>query len=365
MTADATPLGRDLVRIIEAEGPLRLDRYMGLCLGHPRHGYYTTRDPLGAAGDFTTAPEISQMFGEIIAIWCMQCFALLGRPSALDLIELGPGRGTLLADLTRAARAMPDFLAAITLRLVETSPALRAAQRKTVTSLGVPATWHESLEEIRPAPTLLIANEFFDALPVRQFQKMAEGWAERVVGLKNRKLALGLVPAARVELPVWASAAAEGEIVEIRPAADHWGAAIGVRLVNHPGAALIIDYGHLSSAPGDTLQALHRHRPAAILDRPGESDLTAHVDFGSLGDALRVNGAKVCCPLTQREFLLGLGLELRGSILARNATMAQAQDLERAVQRLAGPGEMGHLFKMLAAISPGLSCPLPFGATKT
>jgi NADH dehydrogenase [ubiquinone] 1 alpha subcomplex assembly factor 7 len=365
MTADATLLERELVRIIEAEGPMRLDRYMALCLGHPRHGYYTSRDPFGVAGDFTTAPEISQMFGEIIGIWCMQCFTLIGRPTALDLIELGPGRGTLLADLARASRAMPDFLAALTLRLVETSPALRTAQRQIVSSLGVPATWHESVEEIRPAPTLIIANEFFDALPVRQLQKTAEGWGERVVGLKDGKLALGLVPAAHVELPAWASAAAEGEVVEIRPAADHWAAAIAERLVSHAGAALIIDYGHLSSAPGDTLQALHRHRPAAILDRPGESDLTAHVDFQALGHALRVNGAKVCPPLTQSEFLLSLGLELRASILARNATAVQAQDLKTGVERLAGPREMGHLFKMLAAISPGLPCPHPFGAIET
>jgi NADH dehydrogenase [ubiquinone] 1 alpha subcomplex assembly factor 7 len=364
MSAEPTPLARELVRMIESEGPMRLDHYMALCLGHPRHGYYMSRDPFGAEGDFITAPEISQMFGEIIGVWCMQCFIQLGRPTALDLVELGPGRGTLLVDLLRAARAMPDFLAGLTLRLVETSPALRAAQRKTLGASAVPATWHESLEEIGPGPTLLIANEFFDALPVRQFQKTSEGWAERVVGLRDGKLALGLIQSVGVDLPAWAAAAAEGEVVEIRPAADHWAAAIAERLKTDPGTALIIDYGHLTPAAGDSLQALHRHRPAAVLDRPGESDLTAHVDFATLADALRAKGAQPCSPLTQREFLLRMGIELRASVLARDSA-AQAQDIRTAVERLAGPQEMGHLFKMLAAISPGLPCPHPFDAIET
>jgi NADH dehydrogenase [ubiquinone] 1 alpha subcomplex assembly factor 7 len=359
MIDTAPPLERELVRMIETMGPMPLDRFMALCLGHPLHGYYMSRDPFGRTGDFTTAPEISQMFGEIIGIWCMQCFDLIGRPHAFDLIELGPGRGTLMMDLLRAVRAMPEFLAHLTLRLVETSPSLRALQQQTLQSLSVPVTWHETLDDIPQGPSLIVANEFFDALPLRQFQRLRHGWAERVVGLVDGKLQIGLVQHA-FSAPPWAAAAKEGEVVEIRPSVEPWAFAIAERLSAQPGAVLIIDYGHLVSALGDTLQAVRRHQPVAILDRPGESDLTAHVDFEALAYALRSAGASTCAPLTQRAFLMDMGLELRLSRLSRNATEAQKRDLVLAAERLAGPAQMGHLFKALAATSPGLPCPHPF-----
>ena len=359
MTGAETPLDHELVRLIETTGPLPLDRYMALCLGHPLHGYYMSRDPFGRGGDFTTAPEISQMFGEIIGIWCMQCFDLMGKPKAFDLIELGPGRGTLMLDLLRAVRAMPNFLSRLTVRLVETSPLLRALQEQTLKAAAVPLTWHQTLDDIPSSPSLLIANEFFDALPVRQFQRLEQGWAERVIGLSEGKLRIGLVPRVLVP-PFWAAAAKEGEVVEIRPSAESWAAAIADRLTSHPGEALIIDYGHLNSAPGDTLQAVRDHQPVPIIDRPGRSDLTAHVDFEALAHALRSAGARTCTPLTQRAFLLDMGLELRVSRLSRNATEAEKRELAMAAERLAGPGQMGHLFKVMAATSPGLSCPHPF-----
>jgi NADH dehydrogenase [ubiquinone] 1 alpha subcomplex assembly factor 7 len=359
MTEATTPLERELASLIEMEGPLPLDRFMALCLGHPRHGYYMTRNPLGAAGDFTTAPEITQMFGEIIAIWLMQCFDLMGRPAAVDLIELGPGRGTLMVDIMRAGRAMPDFLSSVRPRLVEMSPHLRALQESTLQAAGIEATWHGSLDEIPSGPALLVANEFIDALPVRQFQKLQNGWAERVVIHRNGELALGLVPAAP-SLPRWTAAAAPGDIAEIRPAADRLGETLGRRFALHPSAAIIIDYGHAASALGDTLQAVRGHRKIPILDRPGETDLTAHVDFQSLGDAIARGGATVLPLMNQGAFLKEMGLELRAGILAAKATDAQKRELAAAMERVAGAREMGHLFKVLAATSPRLGRPHPF-----
>jgi NADH dehydrogenase [ubiquinone] 1 alpha subcomplex assembly factor 7 len=359
MNKDATPLELELVRMIETAGPMPLDRYMALCLGHPLHGYYMTRDPLGRAGDFTTAPEVTQMFGEIIGIWCMQCFELMGKPQGFDLVELGPGRGTLMSDLLRAARAMPEFLKRVRIRLVEMSPVLRAAQEKALTGAPVAVTWHDSLDGIPSAATLLIANEFFDALPVRQFQRLKRGWAERAIGLGDGKLTMGLVPTA-LKLPDWTADAKEGDIAEMRPAAVHWGASIGGRLTHDPGAALLIDYGHLRSSLGDTLQAVRHHRMVSILERPGETDLTAHVDFEPLGQAIHASGARIWPVKTQAGFLHDMGLELRAGILGRNASEAQKRDLSAAMERVAGPKQMGHLFKVMAATSPDLSRPHPF-----
>jgi NADH dehydrogenase [ubiquinone] 1 alpha subcomplex assembly factor 7 len=359
MTGRQSPLERELIRMIETTGPLRLDRFMALCLGHPLHGYYMSRDPFGHLGDFTTAPEISQMFGEIIGIWCMQCFDMMDRPDAFDLVELGPGRGTLMMDLLRAVRALPEFLSRVSVRLVETSPLLRALQKETMKSIPAPVTWHETLDDIPPASALIIANEFFDALPVRQFQRLSQGWAERVIGLREGKLQLGLAPRA-LSPPPWAAGAEEGEVFEYRPAVEPWAFAIAERLTTHKGAALIIDYGHLASALGDTVQAVREHRPVPILECPGESDLTAHVDFEALAHAVRSAGAHTCAPLTQRDFLLKMGLELRVSRLSGNATEHQKLELSSAAERLAGQTQMGHLFKAMAATSPGLSCPHPF-----
>ena len=359
MKRERIPLELELIRLIEAEGPLPLDRYMALCLGHPLHGYYMSRDPFGRAGDFTTAPEITQMFGEIIGVWCMHCFELMGRPAVFDLIELGPGRGTLMADLLRASRAMPEFHSRVRVRLIESSSVLRSAQQRTLAAASAPLTWHETLEDIPTAPVLFIANEFFDALPVRQFQRLKQGWGERVIGLRESKLVIGLTPAL-IDPPAWAASAPEDEVVEIRPAANHWGLCIGERLKAVSGAALIVDYGHLRSSPGDTLQAVRNHAPIPILESPGESDLTAHVDFEALTRALRSGGAQTWPVQTQQSFLKTMGLDMRAAMLMRNATPHQKRDISAALERVAGPGQMGHLFKVLAATSPGLPRPHPF-----
>jgi SAM-dependent MidA family methyltransferase len=363
--ADKGGLERELVAMIAAEGPLTVERYMALCLGDPRHGYYMHQDPFGRGGDFTTAPEISQMFGELIGVWCAAAWQAMGTPSPLRLVEPGPGRGTLMADLLRAARVVPGFLEAARVHLVETSPVLRRSQENTLSGVGPAIHWHASLDEIPTGETLLVANEFFDALPIRQFVRTETGWHERLVGTDGSgKLTFGLAPdplSPRL-LPSWAQAAAPGEIVEISPARNDTARSIGTRLKVCGGAALIIDYGHLRSAPGDTLQAVRAHASQDVLDRPGESDLTSHVDFEALGAALKDGGAAVHGPLTQGAFLSAMGLVERAEVLKRHAEASSQADIDAATTRLAGDSQMGHLFKVIAATNPVMTPPYPFQA---
>jgi len=348
-----SPLEAVLAELIAAEGPLPVDRYMGLCLGHPRHGYYMTRDPLGARGDFLTAPEVSQVFGELIGIWCAGVWSAMGSPATVNLVELGPGRGTLAADACRAiGRAAPGLAAALRLHLVETSPVLRVVQQE---RLAGAAQWHESLAGVPEGPMILLANEFFDALPVRQIEKRGGRWHERVIGRSDEGLVLGL------GLEVRHAGGVDGDILELAPQRAAIGGAIGERLARNPGAALIIDYGHLVSGTGDTLQAMRDHHHVPITDRPGESDLTSHVDFAALARALAAGGAVVHPALTQRQFLLAMGLEARMAQLSARSDDQTAQLLRRQQARLADEAQMGNLFKVLAATAPGLAVPYPFG----
>lgn len=330
-----------------------IDRYMGLCLGHPQHGYYMARDPFGAAGDFVTAPEVSQIFGELLGVWCVAAWQAMGSPASVHLVELGPGRGTLMADMLRAARqASPDFLRAARVHLVETSPGLQARQRDTI---GDGAEWHAAFETVPAGPLIVIANEFFDAIPIRQFEKRDGAWHERTIGVVDGKLRLGLVPAALGE------GGADGDIIEFAPARTAIARELGERLSCHTGVSLIIDYGHFHTAPGDTFQAVRSHRKTSVLDSPGESDLTSHVDFEALGKALSGAGAVVHPALTQRAFLLAMGIEQRTQMLAVKADVQTAAVLTRQTQRLAAPDQMGNLFKVLCAASPQLPTPYPFG----
>lgn len=349
--------------MIAAEGPMGIDRYMSLCLGHARHGYYMCRDPLGRAGDFTTAPEISQMFGELIGVWCAAAWQAMGAPSPLRLVELGPGRGTLMADLLRATRVVPGFLDAARVHLVEISPVLRQAQKDTLSSSGTPIHWHERLDEVPAGPTLLIANEFFDALAIKQFVRTGTGWHERQVGLDEAgSLAVGLAPdpLPACALPAWAGSAKPGEVIEISPARDLAAQEIGARLAAMGGAALIVDYGHLRAAPGDTLQAVKAHGFQDVLEAPGDADLTSHVDFEALELALRQGGAVVHGPLTQGEFLSAMGLAERAEALKRQADALVRSDIDAAADRLAAQDQMGHLFKVIAATHPDRPPPYPF-----
>ncbi len=342
---------RDIIAAeIAAHGPMSVARYMSLCLGHPRHGYYIVRDPLGRGGDFTTAPEISQMFGELIGLWAAQVWLDMGRPSPLRLIELGPGRGTLMTDALRAAGKV-GLAGAADLWLVETSPVLRAAQAANLPQ----AHWAERFCDVPEGPAIVIANEFFDALPIRQFVRTKDGWRERLVGLSGGRLAWGLGPAP-AGLP---ADAPEGVVLETCAAAEAIAGQIGARLAACGGAALIVDYGALPPATGggDTLQAVAAHASADPLETPGAADLTAHVDFGALARALARAGARVGPLVAQGALLSTLGLDARAAALAR-AQPERAQEIETQRRRLTAPDQMGTLFKALIAAGPGQP-PLP------
>lgn len=331
---------------------MAIDRYMGLCLGHPQYGYYVTRDPLGEKGDFLTAPEISQVFGELIGVWAAAVWRTMGEPDPVCLVELGPGRGTLMADMLRTfRRAAPGLAAAARVHLVETSPVLRERQRQL---LGPAPQWHARLEDVPDGPMILIANEFFDAIPIRQIERRDGRWHERVVGLAMGQLAIGL------GAPVAATGGEDGDIREPAPARSGIARAIGARLARHGGAALLIDYGHFESQPGDTLQAMRGHRFVPVTEAPGECDLTSHVDFEALGKALAGGGAAVCQTLSQRQFLIAMGVEARFAQLAAGVDATTRDILARQQARLAEPSQMGNLFKVLAATSPGLERPYPF-----
>jgi SAM-dependent MidA family methyltransferase len=349
--------------MIASDGPLTIDRYMTLCLAHPRHGYYMARMPFGRQGDFITAPEVSQIFGELIGVWCLAAWELMGRPDPLRLVELGPGRGTLMADLLRACRIAPAFAAAARIHLVEMSPVLAALQRRTLAGAADGIAWHERLDEVPEGPMILVANEFFDAIAIRQLQRRGGRWHERMVGLDVAgNLALGLAPDPVADdlVPAFALDAGEGAIAEIAPERCRLAAAIGARLAATPSVALIIDYGHPASAAGDTLQAVSGHRRADPLAHPGAADITSHVDFASLGNCLRQAGAAVYSVIDQAGFLAAMGLAARVAALERNQPPAIRAEIAAAAARLAAADRMGHLFKVLGAGHPGLPPPFPF-----
>jgi NADH dehydrogenase [ubiquinone] 1 alpha subcomplex assembly factor 7 len=362
MPGPTTPLAVEIARLIAHDGPMSLARYMELCLGHPVHGFYMRGDPFGAAGHFVTAPEVSQMFGELIGLWCGTIWASMGAPDPVVLVEAGPGRGTLMADLLRAAGKVPGFRDALHAHLVETSPALRRRQRETLTAYAGRVAWHERLEEVPPGPAIVVANEFLDALPVRQFMRTERGWCERVVGLgPDGALALGLAadPVPATTVPVALRDGPVGSLAETSSAVRDEVFRLAARLVAHGGAALLVDYGYSRPAHGDTLQAVRKHRFAGLLDAPGESDLTAHVSFAAVADAARAAGAAVHGPLSQARFLGGLGLGLRARTLS-TARPDQAGTIDEAVRRLTDPAQMGELFQAMVIASPDLPVPPPF-----
>lgn len=393
-----TALAQEIAELIRQEGPIGISRYMALCLGHPSHGYYMKQDPFGAEGDFTTAPEISQIFGELVGLWAASLWQAMGAPASVRLVELGPGRGTLMQDMLRAAKALPGFRAAISVHLVETSPVLRQRQKETLAAAGVTPTWHERIEPALEGPAIVVANEFLDALPLDQFVLTPEGWRERLVGLDGEEeLAFGLAPqapsplagegrgegsrdAAGVPLKRTASdsrlcdpssapsghllpqgekggcTAPVGSVLEQPAAALEAVASVARHVAAAGGAALFIDYGPARSGFGDTLQALRRHAFTDALAEPGDADLTVHVDFARMAQAGLAAGAAAHGPATQRDFLLALGLEPRLEALSRRATPAQAEALASGAARLieTGPAAMGELFKVLALADPRL-----------
>jgi NADH dehydrogenase [ubiquinone] 1 alpha subcomplex assembly factor 7 len=338
-------LAERLAAEIRQSGPLTMAQFMTACLHDPRDGYYATRPALGEAGDFITAPLISQMFGELIGLWMASAWQAMGSPARFALVEMGPGDGTLMSDLLRAARLLPGLLDAADIWLVETSEPLAALQRE---RLGESVRWAQSLDEVPGGlPLLLVANELLDCLPTRQFVKTAAGWAEQVVGITPAgTLTLGRVPASA---PI--ADAREGSIVEVSGAQSALGEILGERVARDGGAALLIDYGRDEPGFGDTLQALKRHEKVDPLVCPGEADLTVWADFPAVMAAARKSGAEASI-LTQAAFLARLGIGARAEALVR-ARPDKAPTIGRQLQRLVGADEMGELFKVCCLHAPG------------
>ncbi len=343
-----------LKRRIAAGGPVTVADFMRIALAEQGAGYYATRNPLGGAGDFITAPEISQMFGELIGLWCVDAWERAGAPDPLLLVELGPGRGTLLADALRAARVRPAFRSAMRLHLVEISRPLRAIQEQKLGTFRL--LWHDDLTTLPEGPALFIANEFLDALPIHQFQMTDHGWCERGIGLVHDALAwTHLLPGPQLGLLQAAHKRAKpGEIVEVCPAALSLGSVIGARMAEDGIAALFIDYGPAASGIGDSLQAVKAHQFCDPLAAVGTADLTAHVDFAAIAQAAREAGARVHGAVAQAAFLETLGIRTRAALLSAGASDGDRATIAEAMTRLIDPRQMGSLFKALAISRPDL-----------
>jgi NADH dehydrogenase [ubiquinone] 1 alpha subcomplex assembly factor 7 len=354
-------LEREIRTLIETQGPISVSNYMALCLAHPEYGYYTTRDPLGTDGDFTTAPEISQMFGELIGVWCAEVWRLMGSPSRVALAEIGPGRGTLMKDALRAAKVLPGFLNAIELHFIETSPVLQERQRENLHGVVSKIAWHGEAKTLPEAPMIVVGNEFVDALPIDQFEKKSGRWHERKIGLgADGGFCFGLDPAPlpdfEQQLPERLAPAPNGAVFERRELSPI--TELVSRIGKHGGAALFVDYGHAESGFGETLQAVRGHDYAEPLETPGEIDLTSQVDFEALA-ALANNNVRAIGATTQHDFLVQLGIEARADILQRNAKPEIREEIGTARDRLIGPTPgMGELFKALAFAHRDLP-PLP------
>lgn len=354
MTALASRIGA----LIAAQGPISVAQYMILALHDPDSGYYATRDPFGGKGDFITAPEISQMFGEMIGAWCAQVWNDQGKPKNTHLVELGPGRGSLMADALRVLKRVPGFLDEVQVVLVEASPVLRTIQHDRLKDSGARIRWTARFD-VRDAPLLVIANEFFDALPIRQYVKTARGWCERVVVMKDGKLdfALAPLPAPTASIPSSRAGAPEGGAYEVSAAATALSEEIGRDIAAYGGGALILDYGYSEIGFGETLQAVGAHEFTRPLDEPGRHDLSAHVDFTALADAARHGGATIFGPVPQGPFLERLGIEARARQLMA-ANPGQEDHVTAALQRLTAPEQMGKLFQAMALL-PASAPPPP------
>jgi len=369
-----SPLQSEIKKLIKSSGPMPVWRYMELCLMHPQHGYYVSRDPLGREGDFTTAPEVSQMFGELLGLWAASVWRSIGSPQQLRLVELGPGRGTMMADALRALRVLPPLYQTLSVHLVEINPVLRDKQKAALSGVRS-ISWHDDIDAVPEGPSIILANEYFDVLPIHQVVRQPNGWHERTVEIDdNGNLAFGAAPEPLprfdVLLPPLLRAAPLGAVFEWRPDSEMM--KIATRVRDQDGAALIVDYGHLRSDAGDTFQAIARHSFTDPLKAPGQADVTAHVDFQALTRAAEDLGARVHGPVTQGDFLKRLGIEQRAATLMAKATPEMSADIDGALKRLTGGGRggMGSMFKVLGVSEPhveelpGLSdAPQPAGSS--
>ena len=367
-----TALGERIAALIASEGPISVAQFMTLALHDRESGYYATRDPLGAAGDFVTAPEVSQMFGELIGLWIAQTWIDQGKPDRPLLVELGPGRGTLMADALRALKLVPEFREALDVVLVEASPVLERAQEDLLRNSDVAIRSVASFDDVpRNRPLFLIANEFFDALPIRQFVQTERGWCERMVSVDADgalAFALSPVPLPAGQVPASRDGAPPGGVYEMSAGGESIVEEIAHGIARDGGAALIIDYGYDKPGFGETLQAVAGHRFAGVLEAPGTRDLSAHVDFAALGDAAMRGGASVCGPVEQGALLVALGIVERAEKLARRHSsgsrwtghLSEAPMVRGQLDRLILPDQMGTLFKALAIVPKSASTPPGF-----
>ncbi|NQW00299.1 MAG: SAM-dependent methyltransferase [Rhodospirillales bacterium] len=344
---------------ITAQGPIDVGQYMEECLSNPDFGYYQHQQPFGASGDFITAPDISQMFGELLGLWAVHQWHAMGKPASFHLVELGPGRGTLMADALRAARGAPGFIQGLHLHLVETSQRLRDIQNQALT--GYQPQWHDEIGSLPAGPLIVIANEFFDALPIQQFEYTSDGWLQRRIGVAGDRLVFSnWPPAFSVARETAALAPQPGDIFEVAQLSQIIMGQLAMRCATDMGCALIIDYGHVQSGFGDTLQAVKDHAYAGVLETPGEADLTAHVDFQALAGTAAAAGANTYGAIGQGDFLNAMGIQERTEVLQANATDQQRHLLLAGRDRLVNQDQMGGLFKVLAITGPQLPVPSGF-----
>jgi NADH dehydrogenase [ubiquinone] 1 alpha subcomplex assembly factor 7 len=354
MTETKPSLPELLAMQIRTNGPMSIASFMGLCLTHPTKGYYKVADPLGAGGDFVTAPEISQMFGELIGFFVVNLWQQMGSPKAFTLLELGPGRGTLMSDMLRVACRAEGFRDALDLRMFETNPALIAEQNARLEPYE--PKWIDAFEKVGDGSLIVVANEFFDAMPIRQFVRMPDGWHERMVGLKDDALSFGLDPSP-IPLTAMPEAVANAEpnsVFEIGLASGEVMKRLSALVSKLGGAILAVDYGYEKTQTGETLQGVRAHQYADVLSTPGETDLSSHVDFEALGNLAAKAGLAVHPLLTQGEFLTRLGINERAKALS-SANPHLADDIATAKKRLVAADQMGTLFKAFCAASPGLA----------
>ncbi|MEZ5759234.1 MAG: SAM-dependent methyltransferase [Emcibacteraceae bacterium] len=350
-----------LIKLIKLHGPISVSTYMSEALTNPHHGYYVKRNPFGKSGDFITAPEISQMFGEMIGLWFADLWLKMDRPFRVHLIELGPGRGTLMADLIRVLDVLPDFKKAVEIHLVEASPDLKEVQQDKLYRFPGKITWHDTVKSALDAAavddeaTFLIANEFFDALPIRQFQKGELGWHERMVTVNEKDDGLTTMlspfPLEDLILPEAVKDAELHSIIEVSPMADYITRLIADHISACSGAALFIDYGYTDYRTGETLQAVKDHKYTFIYDEPGWADLSAHVNFRKMADIIGQTGLKTLGPVSQGDFLNNMGIGERAALLSEKADGEKRETIMGELDRLTSPNEMGKLFKVLGIIS--------------
>ncbi len=360
-------LSKRLAERIRAGGPISTGVFLGEALFDPREGFYATKDPIGAGEDFITAPEISQMFGELVGLWLAQVWHQLGSPAPVQLVEFGPGRGTMMKDILRAGRAVPNFSSALQVSLIEASPALMNVQAGMLEAAPCPVNWKTTLSDVPPGPCLIIGNEYLDCLPVRQFVYQSDEWHERLVDVNEAgdfSFVLSHSPASVVDLgmiPPALREAKEGALVEVRPGMAPLMCELAARFSHAPAMALFIDYGHTTSEFGDTLQAITAHKKVDPLAAPGTADLTTRVDFEDIKRVAKAAGLRVAGPTTQANWLKRLGLEYRAADLARK-NPEQKRKLARQIHRLSDEAQMGALFKVIAIFSKDTPAPEGFDA---